>query len=258
MNEKPLSYWRNIYLMRAQNPQFKKRVEKSISIIKEFLGMGKKVYCSISGGKDSTAMAHLVWKLAPGMKFVSEKDDMDFPGEREYLESLAREYQWNMDILTPSVKLWDIVMGYDVTEDIHSKGTSFSDEYFYDLLREYQTKNKMEGVFLGLRAQESKGRLWNFKKRGEIYWNESWQTWICQPLALWSAVDVFAYLFSNNIPIMDVYFKTRFIGSPERIRKSWILPSAQSSQGQALWLKYYFPEIFDRLAILQPKLRGYI
>lgn len=256
--ERPVEYWRRLYLMRSRLPVHRRQVEKAREVIREFLSLHPRACVNLSGGKDSTALAHLAWSVDLNVQMVSEKDDMDFPGEREFVEGLKSQYGFNLEIISPPVKLWDIILEHDFMEDIHSKGTDFSDKYFYGLLREYQNQNNINAVFLGLRAQESKGRAHNRAKNGHIYFNKGWDQWVCQPLADWMAADVFAYLFSNDVPILDVYFKTLFVGSPEQIRKSWVLPSARASQGQAVWLKYYYPEIFYRLCIVNPKLRSYV
>jgi len=256
--EKSYEYWQDLYLLHSETKGFRVLVQKTKDIIHQYLDLGVKSYGSISGGKDSTAMMHLIHSVAPNTGFVSEKDDMDFPGELEYMRLLETRYKLSLTILSPEVKLWDILINHDFTEDIHSKGIDFSDRYFYDILKAYQKENNYKGVFLGLRAKESKGRLWNVKTNGNIYYNQDWQQLVCQPLAQWSAKDVFAYLFANEVPTLDVYFKTKFVESPEEIRKSWILPSAQSSQGQALWLKYYYPEIYQKLCTVNPKLRAFI
>lgn len=251
-------YWREYYSTHASLNSYKKRVDKAMEVICDFLETGIKSYCSISGGKDSTAMMHLVWRVEPQTVFVSEKDDLDFPEEKEYMELLKNQYRLNLTILNPKVNLWEVLQNHDFTEDIHSAETAFSKEHFYGLLKDFKEANGYEGVFLGLRAKESKGRLHNYIKNGFIYHNKSWNQFVCQPLAQWTDTDVMAYLFSNNIPILDVYFKTKFVNYPHEIRKSWALPSHQSSKGQALWLKYYYPEIFQRLSIINPKMRLYV
>lgn len=252
-------YWQELYLLHAETYSFRKKVDAAAEVIDKYANMGVKSYLSVSGGKDSTAMAHLV-NTTCGYDYlvVSEKDDMDFPGEREFMVELCEKFDYRLEILTPTRSLWEVAQTVDFTEDIHSKGTEFSDENFYGLLREFQRKNGYDGVFLGLRAEESKIRQWNRKKRGHIYENKDWNQWVCCPLVDWTARDVFAYLFANDVPILDVYFKTKFVGTPEKIRKSWVLPSAQASEGQAVWLKYYYPELFDRLSMINPKMRSYI
>jgi 3'-phosphoadenosine 5'-phosphosulfate sulfotransferase (PAPS reductase)/FAD synthetase len=260
--EYSIEYWKEYYLLHSQTDIFKKHLNQSIEIIKKFLDHTKdiNICVNLSAGKDSTVLVHLVNNICPNILVVSEKDDLDFPNELEYLNLLKEKYNLNLDIISPNISLWEAILKEDITNDIHSKGTNFSDEYFYGLLKSHFLNKSITGAFIGLRAEESKGRSMNYRKNGFIYFNKSWNNgeWICQPLALWSAKDIFAYLFLNDIPILDVYFKTKFIGSPEKIRKSWVLPSHQASRGQALWLKWYYPDIFNKLAIIKPELRNFI
>ena len=248
--------WRRFYVQFADLAVHKDRVARSRAVTERFLSDHPKSYVGWSAGKDSTAMLHLVWMLCPGIRVMTEKDDMDFPEELCYVRMMLKKYNLNLDVISPDISLWDVVKEYDITEDIHSRGTDFSERYFYGLIAAYKRTHSMEGVFLGLRAEESKGRRANRKTRGLTYQKNDGE-WICQPIVDWSGKDVFAYLFSHNVPILPVYFKTKFVKCPEDIRKSWILPSAQTSQGGALWLKYYYPEIFARLARIKPELREY-
>lgn len=256
--ERPIEYWRDLYLLHSESKTYKKRLSESIDFVNRFLDLGVKSYVGWSCGKDSTVLAHLVNYLYPNYPIVSEKDDLDFPDEIEYLQSVSNKFGFNSCVISPDVKLWDILVNHDFNEDIHSKGTSFSDDYFYGLLRKHQSEHEYKGVFLGLRASESKGRLINAKVNRYIYYNQEWRQIVCQPLMNWSAQDVFAYLFANDVPILSVYFKTAFHDSPEQIRKSWILPSHQASLGQAQWIKHYYPEIFLRLSMIDPKIRAYV
>jgi phosphoadenosine phosphosulfate reductase len=258
MNNYTFEEWREYYLLHASSATFRKKVNKAREAIANFLDLGIKSYVSVSGGKDSTAMMHLVWQTDASVAVMSEKDDMDFPGELEYMHKLQQLYNLNLTIIQPDVSLWDIVKKFDFTEDIHSRGTEFSDEFFYGLIEEFQYKNNYKAVFLGLRAEESKGRMHNYAINRSIYYNESERHLVCQPIATWTGIDVMAYLFENEVPILDVYFKTKFVLAPHEIRKSWALPSHQSSKGQALWLKYYYPEIFQKLAVINPKIRSYV
>lgn len=255
--EKSIDYWKEIYTRHSQTDGYKRKVEKTVEILNEFFDLKIKSYGSISGGKDSTCIMDLLYKLDNNFQFVTEKDDMDFPEEIPYINSFIPK-GYKIDIITPPIKLWDVINEYNFCEDIHSKGTNFSDQFFYGLLKKYQKDNEYKAVVLGLRAEESKGRLMNFKKNGHIYYNKTWHQIVCQPIAHWLAKDVFAYLFSENLPILPVYFMSKFVESPENIRKSWILPSAQTNEGQAIWLKYYYPELFQKLCKKMPKLRSYV
>lgn len=168
-----MDYWHELYTTHASTSAYQRKVEKASVVIKEFLSHDIKSYGSISGGKDSTAMMHLINQIDPSISFVSEKDDMDFPNELDYMDSLRERYDLNLTIISPPVKLWDVIMDHNFMEDIHSKGTNFSDTYFYSLLRNYQEQHGFKGVFLGLRAGESKGRKFNYMTNGAIYFNKS-------------------------------------------------------------------------------------
>ena len=62
-----------------------------------------------SGGKDSTALTHLacVDMRAP-LRVYSEKDDLDYPGEEEYVSALAAQWGLDLEIVRPdtSPRAW--------------------------------------------------------------------------------------------------------------------------------------------------------
>ncbi len=244
------------YRLWGKMPTHKNRVERAQNVIKEAMAMELNWYVACSAGKDSTVLAHMVNLLSPGIEIWSEKDEMDFPGEREYIENLAKTHDWNLNIVSPDVNLWDEIQKIDVCEDLHSRGTDFSDKFFYDLI--HKQEKKFDGVFLGLRCQESIGRTQNFKMRGHIYQRKNTK-WTCNPLSTWKTEDIFAYLVCNEIDILPVYFKTKFHNNdPGEIRKSWFLPSARSAQGHCVWLKYYYPDLFYKLASISPEIKNYV
>ena len=250
------NYWSKIYLQHAKSKSYLKQLDLANKVIDEALDLGIRSCGNISGGKDSTCLMNLLFTKDSSFKFVTEKDEMDFPDELDYINNFISK-GYNIDIIKPKISLWDSVKDFNICEDIHSKGTNFSDTYFYNLLKDYQKTNKYKLIFLGLRAEESKGRAFNYKTKGHIYYNKTWQQIVVQPLATWTAKDVFAYLFSNNLPILNMYFKTKFVSSPEQIRKSWVLPSAQANAGQVQYLKYYYPDIYNKLSKFNPNIRSY-
>jgi len=268
--EKPIEYWHEMYMLRANTSAFKKKVEKAQTVVYDFFHAIDEAVPNIvtqcramwSGGKDSTAMLHLIASIFYDnrlpIRAVTEKDTMDFPGELEYIKTISEMFRYKVDILSPEKDPWEYIKEIDFSDDIHSRGIKFANDFFYNLIRDYKQANNVGAVLLGLRAEESKARRMNFLKNGYWYYCKRDNEFVCQPLADWSASDVFAYLFSRNIPIFDVYFKTAFVDSPEQIRKSWILPSARTNQGQAVFLKYYYPEIFDSLAAIMTRLKQYI
>lgn len=257
MKDYSRSYWEKIYLQRARHATYSKRVASSLDIIKKFFDKGLQSYVSWSGGKDSTAMAHLITRIAPEIKIVSLLDESDLPGLHEYISRVREAHGFNLEIIRPQQNLWGIFGDYDFTEDVHTPQSEYAKKYFFDVFKDYALTHGYNGIFIGLRKDESRNRLMNYARRGDIYFKAAESQWVCQPLVRWSAQDVFCYLFQNGVEIFDAYFKTKFHGAPDKIRIDCVLPSEFSSKGQAVWLKHYYPEIFNRLAEKLPKLRAF-
>ena len=255
--ERPYEYYKEYYCDVATTKQFREQEKKALDIIERFINLGVKHYCSISAGKDSTVMMHLCWRVNSLMKFASHKDDTDFPGVLEYLLRQKEKYCLDLDLVSPDFNVMDIVKEHDFLNDVHSKGNKLADLYFFDVLKKYQKENEIKGVFIGLRAEESKGRLSNFKVNKHIYYNHDWNNLVCQPLATWQTKHIFAYLFSNNIEILPIYFQTKFVDSIEEMRFDCILPSEFSALGQVSWMKHYYPAQYRKLCEINPLTRSY-
>lgn len=203
-------------------------------------------------------MVHLAAQMGAVSVAMSIKDDLDFPGEVEYLERYAHEWGVNLDILSPRFSLEQWILDHDISimEDLHARGSEFSDAGFYSLIEEYRLQRGSPGVYLGLRKDESRGRLMNRAMRGLIYTKSNGET-VCQPIADWSGKDVYAYFFSNSIEPLPLY---RCIGhhkDPERLRKSWWIMGQHSAKGAAIWLKTYYPSLWVRLCVAIPDATQY-
>jgi phosphoadenosine phosphosulfate reductase len=244
------------FFLNAELDAYKNKIQRSIEYIHKSFEITSDWYVAWSGGKDSTALAHLVTRLYPETEVWSEKDDCDFPGELEYVNIIAGKYLFNLK-LTYNDSLWQAIQEQkiDICEDLHSRGTSFSDQFFYSEVAKQEKLH--DGCFLGLRDEESKARRLNTYMRSGLYQKNNGK-YTCNAIHHWSAVDVFSYLVSNEIPILDVYFKTKFIGHPTKIRKSWMLPSHQASRGYCAWLRYYYPDVFEKLKTLHPEVKSYV
>jgi 3'-phosphoadenosine 5'-phosphosulfate sulfotransferase (PAPS reductase)/FAD synthetase len=210
-----------------------------------------------SGGKDSTALAHLV-RVDCGVpgRVVSIKDDLDFPGEVEYVTRLALRWGLDMKIVSPPFSLQQWLLDHPevgALDDHWSRGAALSRAGFYPLVDALNANRS--GVYLGLRTEESHGRKMNRARRGEIYEQASGQV-VCQPLCDWRGLDVFAYLAENGVEPLHVYRCVRFHRDPARVRKSWWLPcSAGRDVSGATWLRTYYPSLHRRLCELMPDAR---
>lgn len=253
------NYWEKIYQLHSQTRSFKQKVLEAIQIIEDFPKVSglslDQFYSTCSAGKDSTVLSVLCNRAFPGIKIFSEKDNFDFPEEIPYLENIAAKENWNLEIVNVAINPNQIQN--DICDEIHSRGIEFSDQFFYNVIAKFKKKYGYQGVYLGLRRQESKQRRINLYQKSPIYQKKDGE-WICNPLHNWNGKDIFGFLIKEKLPILSVYKKLKFISTPEKIRKSWYLPGARACEGQVQWLKYYYPELFNQLVEWFPLIRSYL
>lgn len=250
--------WRRTCERWAQSKAHRRRVLRAGEAIHEMSQRHPDAYVAWSGGKDSTALAHLVVaECGVDATLMSIKDDLDYPGEREYVESLADQWGADLDVLSPDFSLQQWIADHadqlDAGEDFHGRTAEFSDRAFYSLVDEYRHHHDAPGVYLGLRGGESDARAGN-AARGAIYIKSNGEP-VCQPLRSWEGRDVYAYLFARDVPLHDVYRCVRLHEHPKRVRKSWWLPGAHSRHGATVWLKTYWPSLYRRLCEILPDTR---
>jgi 3'-phosphoadenosine 5'-phosphosulfate sulfotransferase (PAPS reductase)/FAD synthetase len=212
----------------------------------------------VSAGKDSSVLGHLVASLDPSVEWVSEKDDLDYPGEREYVTALAGRCGSPLTIVEPPFSVWarfaELAPTLGAWEDIHGRAAALSHEAFYGVV---EPATRGRPIFLGLRAEESRGRAMNRYSRGLTYTKRSGQT-VCQPLGDWRALDVYAYAAAHDIPLLPVYQCVALMHryDPSRVRKSWWVGGAANAHGHVRWLAHYWPSLFARLCSVMPQVRA--
>lgn len=248
--------WRRGCLLYAESKQHQQRVKQTQRHISDVLTIEPKTRIAWSAGKDSTAMTHLALSMGAQGEVFSIKDDLDYPGEEDYVRRLAAAWGAldRLVVLHPPVSLWELLkqINPDVRDDLHARTSEFSKVGFYDVIDEYNARHPVQATMLGLRAAESRGRRLNRKIRGATYQKKDGHI-ISQPLCDWEGRDVYAYLFAHDIELLPVYHCVRLVKSPDLVRKSWWLPGASSSFGGMVWLRTYYPSLYMRLVMEFPE-----
>jgi 3'-phosphoadenosine 5'-phosphosulfate sulfotransferase (PAPS reductase)/FAD synthetase len=215
-----------------------------------------------SGGKDSTAMTHLVRVgLGIDMPSVSEKDDLDYPEERGYIERLASDWGLRLTVVEPDISPSEHLASRSgellAWDDLHSRKASLSIACFYGLME--QATETYDSTLLGLRQAESHGRRMNRVTRGLAYTRKSGKR-VCTPLGDWSGLDVMAYMEGHSIEPLPVYkcigFLAEHRAEPWRIRKSWWVPGKSGAKGGVAWLAHYYPSLYRKLRGWMPTAEG--
>lgn len=172
------------FLAHTQLPQFKKKVSKSLQIIKEALTVADNAYCAISWGKDSVVMLHLIQQIKPDIKTINIGD---------LLEDLQNNY-------SEVKKQYCIQFPYTNYEAIYYDENN--DGGFYTQVKKLTQLYNL--AFIGCRKEESKYRAIAINKYGIIHQYQS-GFYRCFLLAYWNTADIWAYIFKHNLPYLKSY-----------------------------------------------------
>jgi len=184
--------WRETFLAWAQTEAYQHAVAEARRVISEALAQSKKPMVSFSGGKDSTAMLHLVlqqkrdvtvWHWDYGPAFVPR----DVQAEIENLPRRLGVRQLRIDTSGIYWREW-------------RKAKNVFYRVYFGLVAPRLLQEGYDCVFVGIRAEESvKRRLRIAANRSLTAIREAW------PLASWQWLDVWAYLVNNNVPYLSLY-----------------------------------------------------
>jgi len=169
---------------------FKTKVEKAKETIKTALAIDK-AYIGISWGKDSIVLLHLCQQIQPDILAICYSSI-----EQEYVANYAETISRYCKTFTPNYLDIKAKEGNAETNDTVKDRISAVIDY--------------PVAFVGLRAEESKPRFITLKKYGLIHQYTSGKykgQYRIAPLAWWTWQDIWAYIFSNDLPYLDLYDK---------------------------------------------------
>lgn len=248
--------WTDAAAMHARTQSFARRIDSARRLLDRVHAQTPDTAVSWSGGKDSTVMTHLCCVLhGLPWQVYSEKDDLDYPGEREYVESLGRAWGLRLEILTPSFSCAEWVRERSplmhAGDDIHSRSAGLSKAAFYPLMDAADRRHACMAI--GLRSEESGQREHLRKAKGLYYALKNGRRRVL-PIADWRAIDVYAYAVAHGIDLLPVYQCVAFMhrAEPWMIRKSWWLPGTSARHGQIAWLRRYWPSLYRQLRAWMP------
>lgn len=158
-------------------------------------GMRYNNYISVSGGKDSLVMLHIATRFYKNFKAVMIHNEF----EDDEVINLTKKIYPATKILRPKPTFKELILEYGLPR-LNYRWCC------YHMREKWSYKLNIPVVFLGIRAEESKGRtgrgtVWKFRNRMYI-----------APLYSWTEGDIWQYSADQKITQWSGYHKgeTRF------------------------------------------------
>jgi len=221
------------------------KINKSKAIISQMLSLCSNPYLALSFGKDSVVMLDLVREQKPDIKCLFLKSEESF---------LMYNYQELIDYYS-DLNL-EIVDTFRLTENNHewTKARKAGNKDF--MLPQFF--NGYDGVFMGLRIEESKVRkitlinprnnevglrIMKYKagQRKDMH--------RCCPVADWTAFEVMTFAQEKGLKMLDAYQQG------DHIRTTARLTGDAVRQNTLFWIQQTKPENWNALINMIPELK---
>lgn len=228
-------------------PWLRDKETKALGVVERWIdAAGSKVYGSVSGGKDSLVMGHLIRRVYPDcpLIWVNQGYMAEWPDCIELLDWLKGQ-GWKIIELCPVRDLWRLYADHGIPLDgvMSTKlDKIINQKLIYDPLNEYQEINGIQGYAWGLRQDESKNRARYMRNHGTLHHNKK-GLWVCSPVGFWSTVDIWHYIDKYRIPYPSMYDRDRLT-----VRNGPPIGTTGINWGRIAELRRYHPEAYQVLS----------
>jgi 3'-phosphoadenosine 5'-phosphosulfate sulfotransferase (PAPS reductase)/FAD synthetase len=183
----------------ARLRQRRYRLDFALSGIEEMLRLAPRAYVSVSFGKQSVCLAHMIYQIAPQipMYFLASEESWWIHNFQEVIETFLA--QWPIELT--------IVQTLNITNS--ESWQESRDKGQWDL----QTMTKREywdGWYWGLSKGESADRertlssRWKGQPHPTIFKYVD-SKYRCCPIMEWELLDLAAYISEHNLPLLNLY-----------------------------------------------------
>jgi phosphoadenosine phosphosulfate reductase len=240
-------------------------------------------YVAFSGGKDSLVVLHLALAVDPNVPVVFFDSGFEFPETYQYLDDLRRHLDFDLRWTSARQTTLEVLRASGAW-DHHAPEPAKIPKLHDVLITEPAARAHARhgaGELWGVRAEESRGRAALYaralrtetaracadccadraavrRRHGGVVRRRD-STVAFGPIWDWKAHHVWGYLARHKLPINPVYDKLRRLGAPEHfLRVSHMLDAGRLEHGRVTWLRRGWPDLFEDLARVLPRLREFV
>jgi phosphoadenosine phosphosulfate reductase len=242
-------------------------------------------YVALSGGKDSVVVLHLALAADPNVPVCFFDSGFEYPETYAYLEQLQNQLNVQLQWITARRTTLQVLVEAGGWDHRAPAASSVPDLHAIRIGEPATTAHAWHGPgeLWGVRAEEAHGRRARYltslreeiarschgccpetasrqsrRRHGGVIRRQD-GTVAYGPIWDWKTVDVWSYLARHQLPANPVYAKLRRLGAPEHLlRVSHILDGNRLEEGRLTWLRRGWPDLFEDLATVLPRVREYI
>lgn len=216
-----------------------------------------------SGGKDSTAVAHLAAAAWPRIPLVHFDSGLDFPENIAYMDEVAASRGWRLERIRAGDGLAAMAAagtwGHEHADPEHGVAAALAAYWQVITAGPSAAAQARFGdrMLTGLRAEESAKRARSLSRAaGHATLAGGLRAW--SPVGHWRTGDIWAYHAAHEIPENPVYTRLREMGAPERaLRLGFVAGAEGASGGRIMWLRRGWPDLYEQYAAVLPRLREF-
>lgn len=239
-------------------------------------------YLAFSGGKDSACVLHLAVQAEPNVPVAFFDSGLEYPETYRYLAELHQQWRLNLHVIPARPSTLEILTmsgawsHHDVTRPAPDLRTATIAAPAAAAHRAHGP-----GELWGVRADESHGRRALYARALQTEQQHHCRgccdtaaagrtrhggvirrldgTTAYGPIWDWTTDQVWTYLSRHRVPVNPVYGKLRRLGAPEHaLRLSQMLDGDHLEVGRVTWLRRGWPDLFEDLCTVLPRLREYV
>jgi len=168
-----------------------------------------------SGGRCSTVVLHMALKQKPDIKVLWNNTGVEFPETVKFVRSLTENWKLGLVETISERTFWECVdlYGFPMFRGQYTHGKLTSKEgkpmcckwLKEDPMRNAMLRHRIYAVITGIRACESRARMFGISQYGQYYYAKTMRMWRFHPIAFWDTYTLSRYIEENGLPLNEIY-----------------------------------------------------